>query len=58
MARFFIGLTQGTHRGAAVTAETVRDDWDQINDETGYIVPASPADEFSKLLKQWQAEEA
>jgi NAD(P)-dependent dehydrogenase (short-subunit alcohol dehydrogenase family) len=54
VARFFVGLTQGTHRGAAITAETVRDDWDAINDETGYIVPASPADEFGKLLKQWQ----
>ena len=54
VARFFIGLTQGTHRGADITAETVRDDWEQINDETGYMVPANPADEFGKLLNQWQ----
>ncbi len=55
IARYFIGLTQGTHRGADITAETVRDDWDAINDETGYIVPASTGDEFAKLLAQWQA---
>lgn len=55
VARYFIGLTQGVHRGTALTAESVRDDWDAINDETGYIVPASPADEFAKLLKQWKS---
>lgn len=55
VARFFIGLTQGTHRGADISVESVRDDWDQINDEAGYIVPGSPADEFAKLLKQWKA---
>ncbi len=54
VARFFIGLTQGTHRGAAITAETVRDDWEKINDEADYLVPANPADEFGKLLNQWQ----
>ncbi|MDH3301460.1 MAG: SDR family oxidoreductase [Acidimicrobiia bacterium] len=57
VARFFIGLTEGVHRGAAITAETVRDDWDRINDETGYIVPTGPADEFGKLLKQWQEDQ-
>ncbi len=55
IARYFIGLTQGTHRGADITAETVRDDWDAINDETDYIVPGGPADEFGKLMKQWNA---
>lgn len=58
VARFFIGLTQGTHRGPDITAETVRDDWEQINDETGYMVPANPADEFGKLLKQWQGDQS
>ncbi len=58
VARFFIGLTEGVHRGAGITAETVRDDWDRINDEAGYIVPTGPADEFGKLLKQWQDEQA
>ena len=55
VARFFVGLTQGTHRGPEITAETVRDDWDTINDEDGYIVPSGPADEFGKLLNQWKA---
>ncbi len=55
IARYFIGLTQGTHRGADITAESVRDDWDAINDETNYIVPGGPADEFAKLMKQWNA---
>ncbi len=55
VARFFVGLTQGTHRGREITAESVRDDWDVINDETGYIVPSGPADEFGKLINQWQA---
>ncbi len=55
VARFFIGLTQGTARGNTITAETVRDDWDAINDEAGYIVPANPAEEFLKLAEQWKA---
>lgn len=55
ISKFFIGLTPGTHRGAEITAESVRDDWDAINDETDYTVPANPADEFAKLLKQWGA---
>lgn len=56
IARYFIGLTTGTHRGTEITAETVRDDWDQINDTDGYTIPSSPADEFAKLVAQWQAE--
>ncbi len=55
IARFFIGLTQGTHRGADITAESVRDDWETINSEDGYVVPANPGEEFAKLLAQWQA---
>jgi NAD(P)-dependent dehydrogenase (short-subunit alcohol dehydrogenase family) len=55
IARYFIGLTQGTYRGNEITAETVRDDWAQINDETDYLVPRGPGDEFGKLLKQWKA---
>lgn len=55
IARYFIGLTTGTHRGTEITAESVRDDWDQINDTEGYTIPASPADEFAKLMGQWQS---
>jgi NAD(P)-dependent dehydrogenase (short-subunit alcohol dehydrogenase family) len=53
IARYFIGLTQGTARGQEITAETVRDDWEAINNEEGYIVPSGPADEFGKLMQQW-----
>lgn len=53
VARFFIGLTPGTHRGADISVETIRDDWEAINSEEGYTVPGSPADEFVKLMGQW-----
>lgn len=53
IAKFFVGLTQGTSRGGEITAETVRDDWDEINNEDGYIVPQNPAEEFAKLLANW-----
>ncbi len=55
IARYFIGLTQGKHFGAEITAEAVRDDWAAVNDEEGYIVPSGPGDEFGKLMKMWQA---
>ncbi len=54
IARFFVGLTQGSSRGADITAETVRDDWETINSEDGYVVPANPAEEFMKLLENWK----
>jgi len=54
VAKFFVGLTQGTHRGTDLTVETIRDDWEAINDEDGYVVPANPGEEFGKLLTQWQ----
>lgn len=53
IARYFIGLTQGSARGQNITAESVRDDWELINNEDGYIVPSGPADEFGKLMQQW-----
>ncbi len=53
IARYFIGLTPGTHRGADITVETVAEDWEAINAEEGYVVPNGPADEFAKLMAQW-----
>jgi NAD(P)-dependent dehydrogenase (short-subunit alcohol dehydrogenase family) len=50
IARFFIGLTEGYY-DAKLTLEAVRDNFDQIRDERGYIVPRGPADEFAQLLK-------
>jgi NAD(P)-dependent dehydrogenase (short-subunit alcohol dehydrogenase family) len=53
IARYFIGLTPGTHRGNDITVESVRDDWEAINNTDGYTIPSSPADEFTKLMGQW-----
>ena len=50
VARYFIGLTQGWY-SEGHTAEDVRDNFDQIRDETGYIVPEDPSGELQKLLK-------
>jgi NAD(P)-dependent dehydrogenase (short-subunit alcohol dehydrogenase family) len=50
ISRFFIGLTPG-YDNPSVTAEDVRDHWDEIRDESGYLVPASIQDELKKLLE-------
>ncbi len=49
VARFFIGLTPGWYKDGH-SVEDVRDNWDQIRDETDYIVPDGPNDELKKLL--------
>jgi NAD(P)-dependent dehydrogenase (short-subunit alcohol dehydrogenase family) len=53
IARFFIGLTEGYYN-PKLTLEDVRDHFDQIRDEDGYIVPAGPSDEFTQLLKYFK----
>lgn len=50
VSRYFIGLTQGWQK-TDHTAEDVRDNLDQIRDETGYIVPEDPSGELQKLVK-------
>ena len=50
VARFFIGLAEGYYN-PQLTAEDVRDHFDQIRDEEGYIVPDDPSGELGKLLK-------
>ncbi|HVF74662.1 MAG TPA: SDR family oxidoreductase [Acidimicrobiales bacterium] len=52
IARFFIGLTEGYYN-AELSLEDVRDNFDQIRSEEGYIVPNGPADEFGMLLKHF-----
>ena len=52
IARMFIGLTEGYYN-PKLTLEDVRDHFDQIRDETGYIVPSGPNDEFAQLLKHF-----
>jgi NAD(P)-dependent dehydrogenase (short-subunit alcohol dehydrogenase family) len=53
IARFFIGLTEGYY-SEHLTAEEVRDNFDKIRDETGYIVPSGPGDEFAALMKHFR----
>ena len=43
-------LTPGYYKNE-LTVEDVRDNFDQIRDEDGYIVPEGPNDELGKLLK-------
>jgi NAD(P)-dependent dehydrogenase (short-subunit alcohol dehydrogenase family) len=55
VARYFIGLTPGYYKNGH-SVEDVRDNFDQIRDETGYIVPEGPQDELKKLLETLSAE--
>lgn len=50
VSRFFIGLTPGYYKNGH-TAEDVRDNFELIRNETGYIVPEGPQDELKKLLE-------
>jgi NAD(P)-dependent dehydrogenase (short-subunit alcohol dehydrogenase family) len=52
IARYFIGLTPGYYN-PQLSMEDVRDNFAQIRDESGYIVPASPGDEFAALTKHF-----
>ena len=54
IARFFIGLTEGYYN-PTLTLEDVRDNFEQIRNEDGYIVPNGPGDEFGQLLKHFQS---
>jgi hypothetical protein len=47
-ARLFIGATEGYLKQDSPTVEDLVEHWDQINDETGYYVPAD--------LPAWAAE--
>ncbi len=55
VARFFIGLTEGWYKNGH-SVEDVRDNFDKIRDEEGYIVPAGPNDELQKLFAILSAE--
>src|SRR3954447_6178892 len=52
IARFFIGLTEGYYN-ENLSLEDVRDNFDQIRSEDGYIVPSGPGEEFGALLKHF-----
>jgi len=49
VSRFFIGLTPGWYKNGH-SVEDVRDNFDAIRDEEGYIVPAGMQDELKKLI--------
>ena len=51
-ARIFVGLAKGWYggKGHVPTVEDVLDNIDTIEDQTGYIVPESIADELGALL--------
>jgi len=50
IARMFIGLTEGYYN-PELTLEAVRDNFDQIRNEDGYMVPTGTNDEIGALLK-------
>ena len=54
IARMFIGLTHGYYN-PELTVEDVRDHWDDIRNEDGYIVPASLNDELKQVLEHFNA---
>jgi hypothetical protein len=49
-ARFFVGMTKGYYN-AGMTLEDVRDHFDQIRDETGYLVPSDLSVELDEIIK-------
>jgi NAD(P)-dependent dehydrogenase (short-subunit alcohol dehydrogenase family) len=51
VARYFVGLTQG-YVNTQHTVEDIRDNFEQIRDETGYMVGSSNGDELKKLFRQ------
>jgi NAD(P)-dependent dehydrogenase (short-subunit alcohol dehydrogenase family) len=51
VARYFVGLTQG-YVNTDHTVEDIRDNFDQIRDETGYVIGRNNGDELKKIFKQ------
>jgi NAD(P)-dependent dehydrogenase (short-subunit alcohol dehydrogenase family) len=51
VSRFFIGLTQG-YVNPQLTVEDVRDNFDTIRDETGYVVLRNNGAELKKIFDQ------
>jgi NAD(P)-dependent dehydrogenase (short-subunit alcohol dehydrogenase family) len=50
VARVFIGMTTGYY-SPKLSLEDVRDHFDQIRDETGYLVPPNPGEEMKVLFE-------
>jgi NAD(P)-dependent dehydrogenase (short-subunit alcohol dehydrogenase family) len=54
IARFFVGLTKGYYN-PKLTLEDVRDHFDDIRDQDGYIVPDNPGGEFAQLMQYFSS---
>jgi NAD(P)-dependent dehydrogenase (short-subunit alcohol dehydrogenase family) len=54
IARYFIALTEG-YFNEHLTLEDVRDHFEQIRDERGYIVPANVGDEFAQIARHFSS---
>jgi NAD(P)-dependent dehydrogenase (short-subunit alcohol dehydrogenase family) len=54
IARYFIALSEG-YFNEHLTLEDVRDHFDQIRDERGYIVPANVGDEFAQIARHFSS---
>lgn len=55
VARFFIGLTHGYYN-PELTLEDVRDHFDEIRDETDYLVPQGMGDELREVMKAFESD--
>jgi NAD(P)-dependent dehydrogenase (short-subunit alcohol dehydrogenase family) len=51
IARIFTGVTQGWTDTESLTVEDIRDHFDEIRDEDGYVVPANLTEELMATLK-------
>ena len=54
IARFFVGLTKGYYN-PKLSLEDVRDHFEEIRDQDGYIVPDNPGGEFAQLAKYFSS---
>ncbi len=51
VARVFTGVTQGWTDTESLSVEDIRDHFDEIRDEDGYLVPANLTEELQQTLK-------
>ncbi len=54
IARFFVGLTKGYYN-PKLSLEDVRDHFEEIRDQDGYIVPDNPGGEFAQLAQYFSS---
>jgi NAD(P)-dependent dehydrogenase (short-subunit alcohol dehydrogenase family) len=56
VGRFFVGMTPGYYT-PHLTMEDIRDHFEEVQDETGYLVPAGPSEEFALVFEMMKAGE-